>query len=149
VNSLPDLSITLPSGTLANSQVRSKTNVPVIVGATFGAIGGLVLLGVVVFILYRRRKSKLDPIEDPIEEINPGSLSITPVQPPLPSKSLQAGNLAGARSAVSGSSSDGDWRGEMEQLRRVVETLSVQAQQPQAYHGVPDEPPPMYNNPTI
>jgi len=144
VNSLPDLTITLPSGTLANSQtqVRSKTNVPVIVGATFGAIGGLVLLGAVVFILHRRRKSKLFLIEGPIDEIGPGSYNITPVR--QPAKSLQTGNLADARGTVGGSS-DGDWRGEMEQLRRVVETLSVQqTQQPQAHHYVPDEPPPMY-----
>jgi hypothetical protein len=208
VRSLPDLqTITLPSGTLGNSKSRSITNVPVIVGALFGALGGLIFIAAVVFFVRRRRKSKAAHIDSPIEEFgvgpqDPSTISITPftdeIKPPMShgGQEQNSGDLTqnadtspgvpphttkvlrilspdpmhqtvgepdsivadGGNPAVSsrdeGNSAgdDGNLRREMEQLRRVVETLSAQQaqQQPQVpvyqQDSLPDEPPPMYPN---
>lgn len=51
---MPDLAITLPSGSLVNSQSASS-RVPVIVGATVGVLGGFLLVATIVFILRRRK----------------------------------------------------------------------------------------------
>jgi hypothetical protein len=82
VHSLPDLTITLPSWhTWALGNSRSTSNVPVIVGATFGSLGGLILIAAVVFFLRRRRRRKSAHIDGPLEELRPmatGPSNITP-----------------------------------------------------------------------
>src|SRR5258705_225375 len=77
--SLPDLTITLPSGMLGNS--RSTTNVPIIVGATFGSIGLLILIAVLVFFLRRHKRPKSTHIDGPLEELRPRQQEVTNITP--------------------------------------------------------------------
>lgn len=192
----------LPSGSVDKSQ--SSSNVPVIVGATFGALGGLLLLVTLVLFLRRRRRSKANYINDTLEESSPRQLgpssNIAPftgeIRPSIqeydsghivnhdtlprptgkapqnayPEKFARIPSSGSIRQSVVDSSvagggstdvsnpggvkSPGDestLRQEVEQLRRVVETLSAQQAQPQAQvpvdyqpRSLPDEPPPMY-----
>ena len=71
MRSLPDLTIALPPGSLGDSRSTTTANVPVIVGATFGALGGLILLAAVVLIFRRYRRSKPVRIDASLEELHP------------------------------------------------------------------------------
>jgi len=86
MHSLPDLSITLPSGNLApqgppgHSGSQSTSKVPVIIGTIFGFIG-LILLFVVVLSFLRQRRRESSYIDGPPEELRArqqGPSNITP-----------------------------------------------------------------------
>ena len=202
MNSLPDLTVNLPSGKLG----QSTSNVPAIVGATLGTLAGLILIAAIVFFLRRRRRRRESiHIDGPLEELQlmqREPSTVTPftdeVQPLVtngvqdqnkrryfvqnvnpPSKNSKTekfatirssdsthqtatatdGSVAGGRSSPAMTSrdgqttpapvDDGNLRQEVEQLRRVVETLSSQqVQQPPRVVYSPgsllDDPPPMY-----
>jgi LPXTG-motif cell wall-anchored protein len=181
IHSLPDLTlVTLPLGPLGIKQ--STTNVPVIVGATFGTLGGLLLIAVIAFFLRRRRRLKSAHIDGPSEESRqrqPKPSNVTPFTdevgpfmtqdqstdfflqkpskfardekfPTTPTDSSVAGRSSLAVTSRDGENTNGDHDGnlreEVEQLRRVVETLQVQQPGQLVYQqgSPPDEPPPMY-----
>jgi len=177
MRSLPDLGINLPSGkvpSLPNSSSTSKA--PVIVGAIFGTLAGLLLIAAIIYILRRRRIIESARVIAPPEEVNPTpftnaaspltmsgqnnliygntptKMSRSPHSEKLSALLLRGSNRTGSatESSVTGGSSlvtpseDANLRHEVEQLRRVVETLSAQQVQPYQQDDMPDEPPPMY-----
>jgi len=187
LHSLPDLLVTLPLGPLGDKQSLTTNNAPLIVGATFATLGGLILIAAIIFFLRRRRRLKSAHIDGPSEESrqrHPKLSNITPftdedepmtqdqsldyfLQPGekpskiardekfSPTPNATDSSFAGRNSSVATSSRDGEningdrdsnLREEVEQLRRVVETLQVQQPQLVYQQGtLPDEPPPMYH----
>jgi len=148
VHSLSDFTtITLPSGNVTNSGLTvivAASKVPVILGATFGVLGGSILLFAVLFIWRRRRRSKAAYIDSPFEEL-PRPSNITPVKfstiQVLPH--VENGNSLVDRSSRGGPADGANLRQEVEQLRMMMEMFS--AQQPVDQQGsLPDEPPPTY-----
>jgi hypothetical protein len=187
VQSLPDLKINLPAESSTLDNPRSASNVPVIVGATFGSLGGLILVVAVVFILRRRRRTKDAHVDGPPEELRQrqqGPSTITPFtdesKPHTANGnngySVQDGNApsripqtlrteeistapatdggvaSGSNLAVTrargNSPGNGNLRGELDHLRRVVERLRAHQVQQQTHQqgNIPDEAPPMYPN---
>jgi hypothetical protein len=73
MHSLPDITtIVLPSGTLPKTPGESQSNnVPVIVGAVFGSLAGLILIAGVVFFLRRRRRPTSKHVEVPPADLRP------------------------------------------------------------------------------
>ena len=69
VCSLPDLTITLPSGSLVSSQSASS-HVLVIVGATVGVLGGFLFLATIAFILRRRKGPEATSTNGPPETLD-------------------------------------------------------------------------------
>jgi hypothetical protein len=148
-----------------NSRSTTRANVPVIVGATFGVLGGLLLLAVVACFLRRRREKKAAYIDGPLEDLSQrpqGPSNLTPFMgemhsekirplhatkfPTIPSPDSTRRQTA---YVADGPGVDNTLRREVEQLRRVVETLGTQQaqQQPQVVYqqdNLPDEPPPVY-----
>ena len=152
---------------------------PVILGATFGTLGGLILLAAVGFFWQRYRRSKHVNVNDPLEELSLGQQGASTLTPftdiPLVTSQEQNGrffmrstkrnsqilpiekfstDMSPHQTTVSGDHSpnnneDGDdnnLRREVQQLRRIVETLTTEQvsviHQPEG--SSPAEPPPMY-----
>lgn len=172
MHSLPDLGISLPQGTLGplgnsrSTRSNTKLKVSVIIGVTFGSLGGLILLFGVLFVLRQRRMRTSAQIGSDVAEQEPeGPSTIVPFtdrfRPHMTngfqvedrnvkSRPTATGIVAGESSGRDGVNTtpghDGNLRHEVEQLRRRVDMLSVQP--PGVVYqqdSLPDEPPPMYD----
>jgi len=157
MHSLPNLSITLPSGILAPQGPRqSSSKVPVIIGIIFGFIGLILLFVVVLSFLRRRSGRKSAYIDGPLEELHArqqGPSNITPFtdeskphitngfepssgylvlgNPPSQTRRIAptgADIAAGEDLAVSSSRDEGNTPGDDGQLRDEVQELLMRVE---------------------